>query len=116
MRTDGSISCFIIKHVHPSRLERGWDGKKWDNSGDCDQFENRGQNRKTFDPFRASGQLWQDYGIHGSYEISDAILAISEMQRFYPEYLWAVFKLEVSQKHTLMMRTENPEPAKAKKK
>lgn len=112
MRNDGTLECYLIKHVHPNTLKEGWDGKTWAGSGDCDQFALRGRNSALFAPFRASGQVWQEYGIYGTYDLNEAIHAVVEMQRVYPEYLWAVFKLEITQRNKLLMRTYNDKSPK----
>lgn len=97
MRCDGNIEIYLIHHVHPNTIKNGWDGKTWDGSGDCEQFENRGQNRKLFDPFRASGQVWQGYGIHATFNMDEAKAAAFEMEKYYPEYYWGIFKKTITQ-------------------
>lgn len=99
MRKDGDITVYVIKHVHPSTIKNGWDGKSWDNSGDGSQFEYRGRNCEIFDPFRASGDVWQQYGIHATFNEDEARSAVLEMERCYPEYHWGVFKVHLT-KHT----------------
>jgi hypothetical protein len=97
MHTDGDIEVFVIKHVHPHIIKQGWDGKTWDGSGDCAQFESRGRDLTIFNPIRAGGEVWQQYGIHGTFNVDEAKAAALEMEKHFPEYFWGVFKLKIAQ-------------------
>lgn len=100
MRQDGHIVIFVIKHVHPSTIRKGWDGVKWDGSGNCSQFELRNRKMELYKPISASGNVWQAYGICGTQAKHEAVDIAKDMSENFPDYYWGVFKIELMQKTT----------------
>jgi hypothetical protein len=100
MRSDGQITVYIIRHVHPHTITKGWDGVSWAGSGDCSQFERKERVPELYWPISASGDIWQKYGIHASEYENIVMLAAMDMKKNFPEYHWGVAKVELSQKTT----------------
>ncbi len=103
MRNDGDITVFVLRHVHPHTIEKGWDKQEWSDSGACDQFEIRGRNLSIFKPLTASGNCWQQYGIFGSFDVSDVNACCFEMAKHFPEFHWAVFEVSIRQETRHLM-------------
>lgn len=102
LRVDGHITVYVIKHVHPSTISNGWDGVTWQNSGDCAGFERRQRDMSLFDPFKASGDVWQQYGVHATFDKALAQKAAFDMHVNFPEYHFSVHELELLQKTKLV--------------
>ncbi len=101
---DGDYIIYIIQHVYKDKA-----GEKWDNSGDCEQFIQKGLTREQWDnivykePFRslnACGECWQKTGIKGTFNILTATEILVKVTQWAPEYKFRVAELKVSQHAT----------------
>ena len=97
---DGNFKIYIIKHLYKDEIERGWDG-----SGSCEQFYLKDVVRRHFDkrfknifrPFTASGNCWQQTGIHGSFVNRDAVKILDKISEWNPQHRFKVCRLLLNQ-------------------
>lgn len=69
MRNDGDVTVFQIEHKSEAR----WYGTSFDYFG------------TPHEAFSASGQCWQETGIHGTYDAEIAEIALMRISRTWPE-------------------------------
>lgn len=103
MRIDGKCDCYIIQHQYKSDVNAPWYNPEsdvnnpWYNSEDLSNFKKPLELREMVEPLMASGEVWQHYGIHGSYDYDNTIRIALEMSKLYPQYNWRVSRLIMTQ-------------------
>jgi len=108
IRTDGTFSIYIIKHLYMSKKSNGWSC-----SGDCGQWlghmmkkqptlderhKLHDSYRPLFNKFNACGDCWQETGISGTYSRSDAIDMCDLISLWFPEHKFKVCRVDITQK------------------
>jgi len=101
LRQDGEYIIFIIQHKYKDKKVEGWS-----NSGDCGQFFPNGPftekewrtKHKEIDYFNASGDCWQDTGVHGTYDLNEAFQLLVKVIQWAPEHRFRIARIEIKQK------------------
>ena len=107
LRNDGNYFIYIIKHLYKRKI-RG----RWANSGDCAQWlagkamsipflkynEFYKSYKHTFNPLTASGECWQETGVHGTYIRKEAIDVFSLVSEWFPEHKFKICSVLIKQK------------------
>ena len=97
IRVDGKFIIYIIKYSWQRQDE-------WIYVGDCGQWYRtkdskiqRTMFKKRQEPFMASGDCWQETGIHGTYDKLEAFDFKSLIEMSWPEHEFDVFELNIEQ-------------------
>ena len=104
LRNDGKYEIFVIefasKEYHPDK----WHPINWDCLWVKAEHMTPAK-QKNFEAFSASGQCWQETGVHGTYDIEDA-LSVYLMLKMHSikkdEYIFRVMKKSIWQESSVM--------------
>lgn len=108
LRVDADVTCYRVEvKLYEDRGERNWT-----DAGNNDSFTTKvparlrwkdrrtGKHKQPFHDFTASGDCWQQHGLHGSFDESRAMRLAELLSKYNPDYRFRVVEHRVMQKRT----------------